>query len=299
MLKILAAVLLLFVGIIPASNVKTDFERDLKGMIYKNEEEQKIAVSDILNVPEKKAGYKEISADAQAALFLDFDTGEVFYSKNKDKRLSMASTTKLMTALIAIEELGLNQVITIPSVKTRFGDAVVGLASGDKVKVSELLHGLLIESGSDAALSFSHEISGSETEFAKLMNKKAKDLGLLNTNFQNSIGYDDASHYSTASDLAKLARVALSNKTIAKIVAKKTYYLTTESGKRYYLVNTNKLIGGSYKGIKTGTTYSAGECLISLYNDGEREIIGVVLGSGDRFTDTKRIIEWTKKAFSW
>jgi serine-type D-Ala-D-Ala carboxypeptidase (penicillin-binding protein 5/6) len=163
-----------------------------------------------------------------------------------------------------------------------------------------LIQGLLIESGADAAETLAVATSGSENHFVALMNEKAKQFGLLDTQFTNSVGRDGNGHYATAKDLAMLGRIALSNKIIANTVSKKTAVVTTEAGKNFYLSNTNLLLSdSSYKGLKTGTTYSAGECLISYYNDGTRRIIGVVITSPDRFGETKDIIEWTKRTFSW
>jgi len=132
------------------------------------------------------------------------------------------------------------------------------------------------------------------------MNEKAAEYGLPDTQFVAVVAHDTSGHYSTAKDLYRLSRIALANKTIAGIVAKKSYVARAESGKTYYLSNTNQLLANSrYSGVKTGTTYSAGECLISLYNDGQKKIIGVVLGSNSRFYETESIIEWTRKAFKW
>jgi len=176
----------------------------------------------------------------------------------------------------------------------------MGLTAGDRVTVADILHGLLIESGADAATALAVATSGSENKFVALMNEKAAHFGLADTQFVDSIGRDNGSQYSTASDLGKLARLALGSKTIAGIVGKSTYTARAESGKTYSLSNTNLLLGGGkYAGVKTGTTYQAGECLISLYDDGERKILGVVLGSSGRFYETDRIIEWTKRVYKW
>lgn len=304
MTNIILAALLFFVSFLPASSQKTSLENKLKDKIARQTKvEQKSDVSlakfEIRNIPEKNEKW-QMSASAKSALFIDVSSGEILFEKEKDTRLSMASTTKLMTALVAIEKLNLNEVVTVPNFPVRPLDSVMGLAPGDKIKVSELLHGLLIESGADAAMTLSNRISGSENAFAALMNERALKLGLADTQFTNSVGYDATGHYSTTSDLSKLAKVVLSNKEVAQIVAKSAYTAKAENGKTYYLTNTNKLVGGTnYKGVKTGTTFSAGGCLVSLYDDGSRKIIGVVLASPERFSETQSIVNWTLKNFSW
>jgi D-alanyl-D-alanine carboxypeptidase len=161
------------------------------------------------------------------------------------------------------------------------------------------MHGLLIESGADAALTISNELGG-EQQFVALMNEKAALLGLKDTQFTNSVGYDDEGHYSTAQDLVRLGRIALTSPTIADIVQKPKYTLTDEAGRKYSLVNTNKLLSDKrIKGIKTGTTFEAGECLVTLYDDGEKKILGVVLNSPDRFSETSQILSWAKQTFAW
>lgn len=298
------AILLFAVGLLPYTGQKLKWENQLREQLapiisLDAKKGSTFEPFELKNIPEKSSKFETTSASALSALFIDEGSGEILFEKNKNKKLSMASTTKLMTALIAVEKLKLDEVVTVPSVSPRPLDSVVGLVTGDKIKVSELLHGLLIESGSDAALTISGKIAGGEHQFAALMNEKATILGLKNTQFTNSVGYDDQNHYSNAEDLIKLARVALSNKTIAEIVAKPSYVATSELGRKYHLSNTNKLLGGVFKGVKTGTTFVAGECLISFYNDGTRKIIGVVLGSPDRFYETKNIIDWAKNNFVW
>lgn len=304
MINTFFALLLFLVALLPASGQKIAWENKLKERIAqpgKTEvgETANIPKYEVSDVPEKNERW-QMSASARSALFIDIQSSEILYEKNKDERLPMASTTKLMTALVAVEKLDLNEVLAVPSLSVQPLDSTMGLAAGDKIKVSELLHGLLIESGADASLTFSTRIAGSESGFAAIMNDRGQKLGLTNTQFTNSVGYDAAGHYSTASDLAKLAKVALSNKTIAQIVAKSAYAAKAENGKTYLLSNTNKLVGGTnYKGIKTGTTFAAGGCLISLYDDGARKIIGVVLSSPERFSETQSIINWAKSNYIW
>lgn len=305
MINTLLAAALFWVAVLPSSQTKLNLENKLKDKIAspasqtKQSNDANLPPIEVNSIPEKNEKW-QMSTGAKSALFIDVDSSEILYEKSKDVRLPMASTTKLMTALIAAEKLDLNEVVTVPNFSVRPLDSTMGLAAGDKIKVSELLHGLLIESGADASMVLSNRIAGSENAFAALMNERASFLGLKETQFTNSVGYDATNHYSTASDLAKLAKVALSNKMIAQTIAKSAYTAKAESGKTYYLSNTNKLVNGAnYKGVKTGTTFAAGGCLVSLYDDGTRKIIGVVLASPDRFSETQSVVNWIKGNFTW
>lgn len=304
MLNNIIAIFLIIIGLLPASGIRANLETKLKNRLVSvksGEDGSRTEGSYVIKpIPERSASFQEISSSADSALFVDVVSGEILFEKNKEKRLPMASTTKLMTALIAVSETKPGDIVTVPAYNILPLDTTMGISKGEKLRISELLHGLLIESGADAAYTLSNYIGGSEQQFVAMMNERSSKLGLTDTQFTNSIGHDDNGHYSTASDLVKLAKIALTNPLIAEIVAKPTYTATSESGKKYYLSNTNKLLDGSrYFGVKTGTTYAAGQCLISLYNDGERKIIGVVLGSSDRFYDTRGIIDWTKRNFTW
>lgn len=299
MLKFTYIILTIFISLLPNSNLKNSYyEKIAQKVATKLPEQKQPEELKLVNIPQRKAEYT-IGTESSAALFVDVQSGEILFEKEKDKKLPIASTTKLMTALVAIDKLDLNEVITVPNYSLRPLDSAMGLTPGTKFKTSELLHGLLIDSAADAALTISAKLGG-EHEFASLMNEKTKILGLKNTQFSNSVGYDDPGNYSTASDLVAIARIALSSPTISGIVSKPSYTVTDENGRKYFVSNTNKLLSNpNFKGIKTGTTIEAGQCLITLFDDGEREIIGVVLASPERFGDTQNIIEWTKQAFSW
>jgi serine-type D-Ala-D-Ala carboxypeptidase (penicillin-binding protein 5/6) len=293
---------LIFLAALPSFGYKSNLENRLtEAMIGKpNAQRQNQPQSSDPIIPIKTDPLSQAQAGASAAYFVDYNSGEVLYAKAENTKLPIASTTKLMTAIIATENLNQNQIVTVKPLNTLPLDSVMGLTNGDKIKVSELMHGLLIESGSDAAETLATSAGGTEAHFVALMNEKAKQYGLTNTQFTNPVGHDAYGNYSTASDLAKLSRIALSNKQIAEIVAKKSYVATSAPGKQYYLTNTNLLLSDpNYKGLKTGTTTDAGQCLIVLYDDGGRKILGVVLGSNDRFNETSGIIEWTKQAFKW
>lgn len=300
----LLAVVLVILGFLPSFSFKTRLEDKIQtiiiGEVRTADEKRDLVDLNLKTIPEKKDNFTEISILSEGAIFIDKNSKEILFEKNKNKKLAMASTTKLMTALIAVEKLDPQELIEVPTVSTRPLDSIVGLEKGDKLTMKDLLHGLLIESGADAALTISNHIAGSDNRFAALMNERAALLGLSNTQFSNSVGYDTADNFSTASDLAKLGEVALTNRLISDIVKKNTYTIKTESGKNYTLSNTNKLLPDSrFQGIKTGTTFMAGECLISFFKEGEKEIIGVVLASPSRFYETERVINWAKENYRW
>lgn len=298
MSDLIAGVLLLLLGLLPNFGLKETAVNQIENSFYKEKTTELGTKYD--KVPEKTKDFVPTQINSDAGIFLDTKSGKILLAKDKDTRLPMASTTKMMTAILAVKNLELERIVTVTSLQTRPLDTTMGLSVGDRISVLELLHGLLITSGSDASTVLAKEVAGSEEQFVALMNEEASYLGLKNTQFTNSVGYDNPNHYSTAYDLAKLGKVFMLNKTLVDIVAKSSYTATSESGEKYLLTNTNKLLNGStYRGIKTGTTYGAGECLVSLYENGDQKIIGVLLNSPARFSETTGIIEWTKHNFLW
>lgn len=301
MFKIIAVIALIFISFFPNNEQRIKLEKTLKEItlgqeVSKNYQKKSKKINGI----EKVVNYNEISLSANAALFIDKKSGEIIYEKNIDKKLPIASLTKLMTAIIAIENIKEDEILTVPQLSLSPLDSKMWLVAGDKIKFSELLHGLLMNSGADAALTISKHISGNDAEFSALMNEKSKILGLNNTEFSNSVGWDSPNNRSTARDLINLANIALSNKTITNIVGKKNYTAISINGRKYPLSNTNLLLNGtSYRGIKTGTTFAAGECLVTYYTDSESEILGVILNSPSRFEETQNTINWIQNNYKF
>lgn len=237
---------------------------------------------------------------AVSAVVTDVKSGKVLYEKNSQERLLPASTTKLMTALVALEKCSLDDIVTVTTVENE--PNVMGLETGDKLTVRALLNGLLIVSGNDAAFTLAYSCSSSTAKFIDEMNKKAVELGMKNTHFTNPAGYDNPAHFSTSSDLAKLGKIAVSNPTIAQIVATKSTVVTDITGnKSYYLENTNQLLKEveGVEGIKTGQTEGSKEVLLTETTRDNNTIITVVLGSEDRFSESKNLIEWAFKNHAW
>lgn len=222
--------------------------------------------------------------NSRACVVIDRNTNLILYGKNENAQRKMASTTKIMTATIIIENCNLDETIEISKKAAGTGGSRLGLKYGDKITVRDLLYGLMLCSGNDAAVALAEYSGGSVEEFAKLMNKKAEELGLENTHFETPHGLDADEHYTTAYELALLANYALNNKIFAKIVGTKNYTVTI-NGSPKSLSNTNELLGnlnGVY-GVKTGFTNGANRCLVTACKRNDIDIICVVLGA-----DTKK-----------
>ena len=202
----------------------------------------------------------------------------------------MASTTKIMTALVAIEEGRLEDRVRIGPQAIRIYGSRAGLRAGQELRLEDLLHGLLLSSGNDAALAVAEHVAGSVEAFVERMNARARELGLLHTRFVNPHGLDAPGHYSTAYDLAQLARVALLHPTFARIVARKEYPIPPLGTWH----NTNRLLWSfeGIEGVKTGTTGRAGDCLVAAASRSGMRLISVVLGSDNRWADTARLLEY-------
>lgn len=221
---------------------------------------------------------------------------------NSTEKLAPASTTKLMTALAAMEIYTLDDVLAIPTFCTEIEGQKNGFFAGDSYKVSELIKSMLVNSSADAACTLSLG-KLSYTEFVELMNLKAKELGLKNSSFSNPVGLDGANgeHKSTAEDLYLLSLAARKNSFIKENVAVKETDIISELGTVNHIYNTNDLlwtIPGTV-GIKTGRTIEAGEVLIYEYNAEGKNLIIIVMGSVDRFGDTAKILRWTLDSYSW
>ena len=227
---------------------------------------------------------KEPDVNSRACVVIDRKTNSVLFGKNENSKKKMASTTKIMTATIIIEKCNLTDTIEISKKAAGTGGSRLGLKTGDKITVLDLLYGLMLRSGNDAAVALAEYAGGDINGFAELMNAKALELGLTNTHFETPHGLDSNEHYTTAYELALLSNYALNNTTFAKIVGTKNYTITINSSPKD-LSNTNELLGnmqGVY-GIKTGFTNGANRCLVTACKRNNMDIICVVLGA-----DTKK-----------
>lgn len=217
--------------------------------------------------------------------------------KNEDVKSAMASTTKIMTTIVILEKADLNEKVTVSAKAGGTGGSRLGLKRGDKASVRDLLYGLMLRSGNDAAVALAEHVGGSVKEFAELMNEKATELGLTNTHFVTPHGLDDANHYTTALELAKLTDYAMDNETFAKIVGTTTTTIYINNQPRQ-INNTNELLGvlNGVVGVKTGFTNNAGRCLVTETKRNNMDIITIVLGADtkkDRTKDSVNLIEYT------
>lgn len=244
-----------------------------------------------------------LNLNSRSCVVIDRLSKSVLFGKNEKNKVKMASTTKIMTAIVIIENYDLSQTVEVSKKAANTGGSRLGLKTGDKITIQDLLYGLLLRSGNDAAVCLAESIAGSISEFSNLMNSKAKELNLLNTHFESPHGLDSDEHYTTAYELAILADYSLKNSTFSKIVGTKNYTITI-NGYPKNLSNTNELLGnldGVY-GVKTGFTNGANRCLISSCKRGNMDIICVVLGADTkkfRTQDSIKLIEYTFKNFEY
>ncbi|HEY8418400.1 MAG TPA: D-alanyl-D-alanine carboxypeptidase family protein [Limnochordales bacterium] len=228
---------------------------------------------------------------AGAAILIEAHTGTVLFAHNEHERRPMASTTKIMTALVTLENARLDELATVSSQAVRVPGSDAGLRAGQTLTVLELLHGLLLPSGNDAANVLAEHVAGSQEAFVRLMNERAAELGASRTRFANAHGLDAPDHYSTAYDLALVARTAMLFPTFSQIV--RTPVFQPHSISRTWR-NTNQLLWAfeGIEGVKTGTTSGAGYCLVAAASRSGMRLIAVVLASPDRYGDAVRLLEY-------
>lgn len=236
-----------------------------------------------------------LSVSARAAIVICGDTGEVLYAKNADIRMPMASTTKIMTALLLCEYGNLEREITVTEEMVAVEGSSMGLLPGDTVSLRALLYGMLLSSGNDAANTTAIVIGGSIDKFVQMMNAKAADLGLENTHFVTPSGLDADDHYTTAYDLSLLAKAAMQNEFFASAASceYETLYYGNPPYKRT-LKNHNKLLASfdGAIGVKTGFTKKSGRCLVSAAKRDGKFVIAVTLNAPDDWNDHNLLLEY-------
>lgn len=221
------------------------------------------------------------------------DTAQVLCSRDMLLHRGMASTTKVMTALIAVESGKLYETVEIDAQKISAEGTSLGLKTGDKLTLYELVKGMLLSSGNDSANAVALFISDTYEDFAILMNEKAKSIGMFNSNFVTPSGLDAEGHYSCAYDMALLTRCAINNPVICEMTALKSSYITFINGTKLYVANHNKLLGdveGCF-GLKTGYTKKSGRCLLSAAERNGQTVIVVTLGAPDDWNDHKKLYD--------
>lgn len=253
------------------------------------------------DLPKNSAKTPPPQVMANSLAVIDVDSGAILWEKNSQIATSPASTTKMMTALISLENYRLDQILLVGDLSNVEGQKIK-LKKGEKLTVENLLYGLLVASANDAAAVLAQNFPGGEQGFVWAMNQKVIEIGLKNTHFANPVGYDDTNHYSSAQDLGKIAIIAIKNPEIVKIVATEKITLTDITGKiQHPIMNVNTLVGKlpGVKGVKTGWTQVAGECLVSLVERDGHQVVISLLGSKDRFKETEAIIDWVFGNFAW
>jgi len=244
---------------------------------------------------------KEPNINSRSAIIYDRISGTILYGKNENEKRKMASTTKIMTAIIVLENSNLDDVVIVSSKAAGTGGSRLGLHTNDKISVRDLLYGLMLCSGNDAAVALAQHVSGGLDGFASLMNEKCKSLGLNSTNFVTPHGLDNDNHFSTAYELAIITNYALKNETFCNYVGTKNYTVYI-SGRTKTLSNTNELLGnlnGVY-GVKTGFTNGANRCLVTAVKRNNMDLICIVLGADTkkfRTQDSIKLIEYAFKNF--
>jgi len=233
--------------------------------------------------------------DAISAILLDVETGQILYGKNIHLKRPPASLTKILTTIVALEEGDINDIVTISERAAYQEGSSIWLKRGEKIKLGELLFGVMLSSGNDASVAVAEHISGSLEKFSELMNKKARKIGARNSFFLNPSGLPQVGHYSTAYDLAVIMKYALQNKVFRKITS--TKYITIPwEGHEWDrgLRNHNKMLW-SYQDItggKTGFTRAAGRCLISSAKKAFREVIAVVLNCSNDWYELRKLLDY-------
>ena len=224
------------------------------------------------------------------------EDGRELWARDPEARRAMASTTKIMTAIVVLENAQLDAEVKVPNVALTVGESAAGLLAGDVLTVRQLLEAMLVKSGNDAAIALAVHVSGNRAAFVDLMNEKAASLGLNDTHFMNPHGLDEEGHHTTAHDLAVIARYAMNIDDFRRMVAMPSVTVTSPRGQR--ILEASNLLIGEYpgaNGVKTGWTDDAGYCLVASAERDGIELIAVVLGSKDenvRFTQAERMLDW-------
>ena len=243
-------------------------------------------------------GPQQLTLSARSAILVDFDSGEVLFRKNDRQELPAASTIKIMTALVALENASTDEMFAVSEKAAKVGENSMGLTAGEKLTLEELLYGLLLVSGNDAAVTIAEGVSGNEEGFVKLMNDKVKSLGLSDTRFVNASGLDEDSkdQYTTAYDMTVIAHYVWKNFPVFRQITStyNKYIEANDTHKAFDLYNDTNLLTTypGVKGIKPGFTWEAGLCLVTYAENDDKKLLGVILGSGDRRGEMKELLDF-------
>ena len=237
----------------------------------------------------------ESDISAECACVIESKTGKVLFDKNKDMRHAMASTTKIMTGIIALEEADADEIVTMSITASKTEGSSIYLEPGEKIYMRDLVYGLMLNSGNDAAVAIAEHISGTPAEFCRKMNEKADELGLSDTNFKNPNGLYEEGHFTTAHDLARLTQYAMKSKEFREIVStKEKKIILAEPARELYFSNHNKLLwdyNGAI-GVKTGYTTDTGRCLVSAAEKNGTTLYCVTLDAPGDWSDHTKMLDY-------
>lgn len=292
MKKILIIIISLIIPITYAEEVIYDKEvTNTNDNVVINEEEtnsEELKEKKEMSLEEEQTNEDDdlnLAKNAKSAIMLEASTGKIIYEKNADEQLSMASMTKMMTLLLIMENiengnLKWDEMITASENAASMGGSQIFLEIGEQMTVEDLVKGICIGSGNDAAVAMAERIGGTEENFVKMMNDRAKELGLKNTNFQNACGLDTKGHYSSARDMALIAKELVKHKKILEYTGTYEDYLRKNTDNSFWLVNTNRLVRyyQGVDGLKTGYTSEAGYCITTTAKRNNMRLITVVMG---------------------
>ena len=259
----------------------------------------------VYNVQAEENDELDLATNAKSAIMIEASTGEIIFEKNTHDRYAPASMTKLMSMLLVVEAIAddiikWEDIVTISDNASSMGGSQILLETGEKMSVNDLFKGVAVASGNDAVVALAEYIAGTENAFVTMMNKRAKELGLKDTNFKNPHGLDEANHYSSAYDMAIIAKELVKHEKVLEYTSIYEDYLRKGTDREIWLVNTNKLVRfyDNVDGLKTGYTVEAGYCLTATAKKNNMRIITVVMGEPDSKTRNRETTNMLDYAFA-
>lgn len=249
----------------------------------------------------ESGGDKSLFLNCLSGVVIDQESGRVLYGKDENRILAMASTTKIITAIVALEKGSLMDRVVVSKKAAAIGGSSAGLKEGERITLEELLYALMLRSGNDAAIAIAEHISGNVENFIKLMNEKAMELGAYNTSFVTPHGLDAENHYTTAYDLGRITAYTMKNEVFSKIVSTKTVSSGVSGNFNRGYTNINKFLYRieNSDGVKTGYTGNAGKCLVASVKHDNGRYICVVLNSSDRWKDAERLVKYADTNYKY
>lgn len=247
----------------------------------------------------------KLAESAQSAILIEASTGEIIFEKNSHERREPASMTKMMSMLLILESIdkgiiSWDEILTVSENASSMGGSQILLETNEKMSVSDLFKGIAVASGNDAVVALAEKIAGTEDMFVDMMNKRAQELGLTDTNFENCHGLHDANHYSSAYDMSIIARELVKHEELFQYTSIYEDYLRENTDRKIWLVNTNKLVRfyDGVDGLKTGYTKEAGYCLTATAKKNNMRVISIVMGEPDSQTRNKEVSEMLDYVFT-